>query len=813
METLRLGIDGMTCASCVGRVERVLAAQEGVHGARVNLATEIAEVDIDADVDVVGLGAALEGAGYPLRRDRLQFDVEGMTCASCVGRVENSLRGVAGVHDVAVNLATETATVDIGEGLVTATEIEEAIAKSGYVARLHSARTDQAAPRDRKAEEARSVLHRFLLAALLTLPVFTLEMGGHLIPALHHWVAHTITPAIWDPVQLALTLAVLALPGRFFFSKGFASLFRGAPDMNALVALGAGSAFCYSALVVVWPNAFPVHARNVYFEAAAVIVTLVLMGRYFEARAKGRTGAAIRSLIDMQEKTARVQRGSDVLEVPIDQVRVGDHIILRPAERVPVDGIIVSGEGDLDEAMISGEPMPVAKAAGDRVIAGTVNGGGPLTFEASAVGADTMLAQIIRMVEEAQGAKLPIQSLVDRVTVYFVPAVIAVALVTVVIWLLVGPEPVVSNALVAGVCVLIIACPCAMGLATPTSIMVGTGRAAQLGVLFRRGDALQTLSSVNAIAFDKTGTLTKGRPVVADIIALDDTIPVDQMLAEVAAVEQSSEHPIARALVDYATARGLELPDVDKMKVVPGQGVRAQLGGIALWVGNARLMVRAGGDMGDFDAAQKALSAQACTPIFVLRDGRPALAIGVSDEIKPTAPHVIEALKARGVATIMVSGDTPASARKVAQVLGIDDVEAEVLPKGKAEIVERLRARFGSVAFVGDGINDAPALGAADVGLAMGTGTDVAIEAADVVLASGDPSLVLLAKRVSDKTMRNIRQNLFWAFAYNVALIPVAAGALYPIFGLQLSPMLGAGAMAMSSVFVVSNALRLRAIT
>ncbi|MDO6458236.1 heavy metal translocating P-type ATPase [Celeribacter halophilus] len=808
MHSTRLSVEGMTCASCVGRVERALKGVEGGSEANVNLATETAEVVFGDAVTLPDLVAVLDKAGYPARVEELVFDIEGMTCASCVGRVERALKAEEGVSAASVNLASETATVQVLSGVQDADSLTKAIARAGYKAKPRFDR--EAAPVNRKADEARALRKRLIWAVALTLPVFVIEMGGHLVPALHHWWMMAVPEWLWRMVQFALTAVVLAGPGRVFFAKGLPSLMKGAPDMNALVALGAGAAFLYSSVVTFWPQSIPMGAQNVYFEAAAVIVSLILLGRWLEARAKGRTGEAIRTLAGMRAKTARVERDGAVVEVPIEEIKVGDVLHLRPGEKIAVDGKVLTGESHVDEAMISGEPIPVPKTAGQPVIAGTVNGEGAMTYLAEKVGADTMLAQIIRMVEEAQGAKLPIQSLVDKVTMYFVPAVMALAALTVVIWLMFGPEPALAHALVAGVAVLIIACPCAMGLATPTSIMVGTGRAAELGVLFRKGDALQGLQEVKVIAFDKTGTLTEGRPDVTDLVTLAGDEAA--LLAEVAAVEAKSEHPIARAIERAAEARGLVLPEVAKARAIAGHGIKAQIGESALLVGNMRLMTREKIDTAAFEAPLAELADQGRTPVLVARDGVAAMVLGISDPVRPTSRQAIAALHARDIKVAMVSGDTRRAAEAVARDLGIDHVEAEVLPKGKAKAVAAFREAHGAVGFVGDGINDAPALASADVGIAVGTGTDVAIEAADVVLMRGDPCAVVTAVDVSRKTMGNIRQNLFWAFAYNAALIPVAAGVLYPSFGVQLSPMLGAGAMALSSVFVVSNALRLRRI-
>ena len=580
--------------------------------------------------------------------------------------------------------------------------------------------------------------------------------------------------------------------------------------MNSLVALGSGAALLYSVVATFLPVLLPEGMRAVYFEAAAVIVTLILLGRWLEARAKGRTGAAIQALVGLQARTARVLRNGQAVEVPIDSLVPGDLIVVRPGERIPTDGEVTEGGTHVDESMITGEPEPVAKGPGDPVTGGTVNGTGSLTLRATRVGADTTLAQIIRMVEEAQGAKLPIQALVDKVTGVFVPVVMACAALTVLVWLAVGPDPALTFALVAGVSVLIIACPCAMGLATPTSIMVGTGRAAEMGVLFRKGDALQTLSEVGLIAMDKTGTITEGKPMLTD---LDTVEGFDRasVLALVAALEDQSEHPLGRAIVDAARAEGAELGPVSEFETMPGFGVIGTVAGHRVLVGADRLMTREGVDIAALRQAEDRLARKGRTALFAAIDGRAAAVIGVADPVKPSSAAAIKALHARGFEVAMITGDKEETARVIAAETGIDRIVAGVLPDGKVAALKEL-AGDRKIAFVGDGINDAPALAQADVGIAIGTGTDVAIESADVVLISGDLRGVVNAVEVSRRTLRNIRQNLAWAFGYNAVLIPVAAGVLYPVSGVLLSPMLAAAAMALSSVSVVSNALRLRRI-
>jgi Cu+-exporting ATPase len=579
--------------------------------------------------------------------------------------------------------------------------------------------------------------------------------------------------------------------------------------MNSLVMIGTSAAYGYSLVATFLPGWLPEGTVNVYYEAAAVIVTLILLGRYLEARSRGRTSEAIRHLMSLGAKTARVVRDGDVVEVALAEVREGDLIQVRPGDKVPVDGNVVEGDSYVDESMITGEPVPVRKTVGDEVVGGTLNRNGSFRFGATRVGGDTLLAQIIRMVEAAQGAKLPIQALVDRLTAWFVPAVIAAAALTFLIWLLFGPQPALTFALVNAVAVLIIACPCAMGLATPTSIMVATGRAAEMGVLFRKGEALQSLRNVDTIAVDKTGTLTRGRPELTDL-TLAEGFAHDDVLAALAAVELRSEHPVAEAIVQAARAAGLNPAEATEFEAMPGYGVTASVNGHAITIGSGRLMARLGIDIGAFSDNANRLADEGKTPLYAAIDGRCAAVLAVADPIKPSTSKAIRALHELGLRVVMITGDNRRTANAIARQLGIDEVIAEVLPDGKVEAVRGLREGARRVAFVGDGINDAPALAEADVGIAIGTGTDIAIESADVVLMSGDLRNVPNAIWLSQATITNIKQNLFWAFAYNVSLIPLAAGALYPAFGLLLSPVLAAGAMALSSVFVLGNALRLR---
>ncbi|MGO5000105.1 heavy metal translocating P-type ATPase [Oceanisphaera sp. W20_SRM_FM3] len=806
-QRLQLPITGMSCASCVRRVEQALLNTPGVIEASVNLASEKAQVSLAADASLSILVDAITKAGYQTATEQFELTIIGMSCASCVGRVEKALQRLPGVLSASVNLAAESAQVSALAGNVDEAQLVDAINKAGYQAQPVS--SDRADDNARRAVEQQCLKRAFAWSLALTLPVFILEMGSHVIPGMAAWVEATLgQPLNWG-IQFVLTTLVLLGPGLRFLRQGIPALLRGAPDMNSLVALGSLSAWGFSVVVLFAGHLLPAGSQHVYFEAAAVIVTLILLGRFLEARAKGRTGEAIQQLLKLQVNTARVQKDGESQEVPLNQVQVGDCLLVRPGERIPLDGTVLSGSSYVDESMLTGEPVPVEKKQGDEVVGGTINKNGALTINTTKVGKDTLLAQIIRMVEQAQGAKLPIQALVDKVTGVFVPVVMAIALLTFIAWLWFGPTPALSFALINAVAVLIIACPCAMGLATPTSIMVGTGRAAALGVLFRKGQALQTLRETKVVALDKTGTLTKGQPELTDLQLLPG-VEEDAALALIAAVEQHSEHPIAEAIVAAAKARGLTLLMPEDFQSLSGLGVAAKVNGQTIEVGADRYLTQLGYDLAAFGDTAQQLAKEGKSPLYAAIDGKLAAIIAVADPIKEGTPAAINALHALGLKVAMITGDNRHTAEAIARQLGIDEVKAEVMPDGKVAALIALREQYGPVAFVGDGINDAPALAEADVGLAIGTGTDIAIEAAEVVLMGGDLRAVPNALAISHATLRNIRQNLFWAFAYNACLIPVAAGVLYPAFGILLSPMLAAGAMALSSVFVVSNALRLK---
>ncbi|WP_305046795.1 heavy metal translocating P-type ATPase [Geoalkalibacter sp.] len=810
-ENFDLGIAGMSCASCVGRVEKAIRAVPGVVEVSVNLATERAQVVFaDGQADVAAVVAAIRGVGYRPKVETRELAIQGMSCASCVGRVEKALRALPGVLEAQVNLATQRATLKVLAGALDDAALVAAVGQAGYKAGPVG-EADAGQDREREAREAeRLALRRALLfAAALTLPIFVLDMGSHLFPALGRGLDASLGRQNLFYLYFVLASLVQFGPGLRFYQKGWPALLRGAPDMNSLVMLGTSAAWGYSVVATFAPQVLPEGTVHVYFEASAVIVTLILLGRYFEARAKGRTSEAIKRLLGLQPRTARVVRDGEELEIAVGEVRIGDLVRVRPGEKIAVDGEVVEGQSYVDESMITGEPLPVRKEAGAEVVGATLNKTGAFTFRATRIGADTLLARIVRMVEQAQGSKLPIQALVDRVTNYFVPAVMAAALLTFGVWLLFGPTPALTFALVNAVAVLIIACPCAMGLATPTSIMVGTGRAAEMGVLFRKGEALQRLRDAQVVALDKTGTLTQGRPELTDFVVAPE-FSADEVLRVVATVERASEHPIGEAIVAAARARALELGEARDFEAQPGFGVAARVGETLVQVGADRYMRRLGLSVEVFAESAARLADEGKTPLYAALDGTLAAVLAVDDPLKDSTPAAIAALHAAGLRVAMITGDNRRTAEAIARRLGIDEVVAEVLPEGKVEALRGLQRQGRKVAFVGDGINDAPALAQADVGIAIGTGTDIAIESADVVLMSGDLRNVPNAIALSRATLRNIRQNLFWAFAYNTALIPVAAGVLYPAFGLLLSPVFAALAMAASSVCVVSNALRLR---
>jgi len=741
---------------------------------------------------------------------RIEIGVRGMTCANCTARVERALRALPGVAEATVNLASERASVSYDEALVEPATLAQAIVEAGYTPLLFE--EDQALEREAqaRAKELHDQRRDLVLASALTIPILLLSMGPMLAPAMGRWLDQiAFVPRLWDGVQLALASLVVFGPGRRFFVLGVRAFGVRSPDMNSLVMMGVGSAWLYSSVAVLVPQWLPVDARHLYFESAAVVVTLVLMGKYLEALAKGRAGAAIARLIGLQAKNARVLREGREVEVPIAAVAVGELVVVRPGERVPVDGEVCQGQSFVDESMLSGEPMPVARNVGDRVVGGTVNQLGLLQIRAREVGARTVLAQIIRMVERAQGSKLPIQRLADRVVAVFTRIVLGIAALTFFAWLLLGPPPAITAALVNMVCVLVVACPCAMGLATPAAIIVGSGRAAELGVLFRHAQALEQLSHVDTVVFDKTGTLTLGRPQLIEIEAVAGR-DEQSVLRLAACADAGSEHPLAAAILEASRLRNIALPMADAFEAIPGHGARALVEGHRVLVGAAHLMEREGLDLTPCRDGASRLASRGRTLVFLAVDGALWGVLGIADPLRETAQGAVSALRARGLQVAMVTGDIEPTARSLGLQAGIDDIQAQMLPEAKAREVVRRQSLGRKIAFVGDGINDAPALAQSDVGVAVATGTEIAIEAADVTLTRGDLGALLGAFELATRTMRTIRANLFWAFFYNALLIPLAAGVFYPLWRVSMNPMFAGLAMGFSSVFVVTNSLRLR---
>jgi Cu+-exporting ATPase len=776
-------VQGMTCASCVGRVERALRHVPGVRDVSVNLATETATVAAEASAERSAMLTAVEGAGYEVPRTEVELAIEGMTCATCVGRVEKALAGVPGVLSVAVNLATERATVDAAAG-VDERALIHAVERAGYGA---SRIAGTSAPAPARSRDWWPVAAAALLSVPLAVPMFAELFGAHwMLPGWAQW-------ALATPVQFWL--------GARFYRAGWKALRAGTGNMDLLVAIGTSAAYGLSVYhLLVAPGGRVAH---LYFEAAAVVITLVLLGKWLEARAKRQTTEAIRALQALRPERARVRRDGDEVDVPVESVRTGDEVIVRPGERVPVDGVVLEGRSHADESLLTGESLPVAKAPGDRLTGGAVNGEGRVVMRTLAISAETTLARIIRLVESAQARKAPIQRVVDRVSAVFVPVVLLVALLTVLGWGIATGDW--TQATLNAVAVLVIACPCALGLATPTAIMAGTGVAARHGILIKDAEALEIAHAVRIVAFDKTGTLTEGRPTLVGFVPAPD-VHEASALALAAALQQGSEHPLARAVVAVAGARNVAPPAAHDLRALAGRGVEGVEDGRTLRLGSARLMQESGVDVSALAHAAESFEQEGRTVSWLAQTApapRLLALLAFGDEIKPGALQAMQRLRALHVKSILLTGDNRRAAQSVARRLGVDQVEAEVLPGDKARIVEGLRGRDEKVAMVGDGINDAPALATADVGIAMATGTDVAMHAAGVTLMRGDPGLVADSIDISRHTYAKIRQNLFWAFIYNVVGLPLAA------FGL-LSPVIAGAAMALSSVSVVSNALLLQ---
>jgi len=811
LKKVEFPITGMSCASCVTRVEKGLSKMNGIADVKINFASEKATVTFDpSHVHLGDLIGTVRDLGYEAGLEKVSLPIHGMSCASCVKKVEGALGGLEGVIKASVNFATERASVQYVPGTVSLDDFKKTVKDAGYeILDTGQVEKEDVVDQERAAREAefKMLKRKFIAGLVLVVPVFLLA----------YWKTLGLT-RLYDLgretnfyLQLIFQTPIQFWVGWQFYTGAWKSAKHKSADMNTLIAVGTSAAYLYSVMAMFFPHLFSAQglAAEVYFDTAGAIVVLILLGRLLEARAKGQTSEAIKKLIGLQAKTARVVRHGQEADIPVGEVEMGDRVVVRPGEKIPVDGIVKEGHSAVDESMVTGESIPVEKHAGDEVIGATINKTGTFNFEATKVGKDTMLSQIVKMVEDAQGSKPPIARLADIIAGYFVPTVIAIAVITFAVWYFFGPAPALTYAMINFVAVLIIACPCALGLATPTSIMVGTGKGAESGVLIRGGEALETAHKLNAIVLDKTGTLTEGKPSVTDIAVFGDFKEEDILLYS-ASAEKGSEHPLGEAIVNQALEKNLSLISPENFNAIAGHGIEATIEGKSVLLGNVKLMRDRGVPLEDLERKADEFSNQGKTPMFIAVDNQPAGIVTVADTLKENSKAAVKALHRMGIEVAMITGDNKRTADAIAKQIGIDRVLAEVLPDGKADEVKKLQAEGKKVAMVGDGINDAPALAQADVGIAIGTGTDVAMEAAAITLISGDLRGVLTAIALSRSTIRNIKQNLFWAFAYNTILIPVAAGVLFPFFGILLNPIFAAAAMGLSSVTVVSNALRLR---
>ncbi|MDY0407436.1 heavy metal translocating P-type ATPase [Virgibacillus soli] len=811
MATKTFNIEGMTCASCVQNVEKATKKLPGVQEAHVNLATEKLNVNFDENtVSIQDIQAAVDKAGYKAITDMEQktFAITGMTCASCVQTIERATRKLDGVMESNVNLATEKMTVKYDPTIVSMSGITEAVSNAGYEA-IEDTETSEVAneEQDKKQKKIKAIWKRFWGSAVFTIPLFYISMGHMAGLPLPEVINPAIHPKWFSLLQFILTLPVIIF-GWKFFSVGFKTLFRGHPNMDSLVALGTGAAFVYSsgATVAVWQG-HASYAGNLYYESAAVILTLITLGKYLEARSMGKTSEAIEKLMGLAPKQAIVVRNGEEVEISVDDVVVGDVVIVKPGEKIPVDGVVVEGITSIDESMLTGESIPVEKNVGDHVIGASINKNGTIRYRATKVGRDTALSQIIKLVEDAQGSKAPIAKMADIISGYFVPIVIVIAIVSGLAWYFGGQTGL--FALTITISVLVIACPCALGLATPTAIMVGTGKGAENGVLIKSGGALETTHKVQTIVFDKTGTITEGKPKVTDIITVNG-VKEGELLQLTASAEKGSEHPLGEAIVRGAEERGLEFIKLENFDAIPGHGIEVTVDGKTLLAGNKKLMDDRNISLSKLASTSDSFASQGKTPMYIAINNKIAGIIAVADTVKENSLKAIEKLHEMGIEVAMITGDNKGTAEAIAKQVGIDRVLSEVLPEDKANEVKKLQGEGKKVAMVGDGINDAPALAQADIGIAIGSGTDVAMESADIVLMRSDLMDVPTAVELSNSTIRNIKQNLFWAFAYNVLGIPFAMGVVYLLGGPLLNPMVAGAAMSLSSVSVLVNALRLK---
>ncbi|TDT63655.1 heavy metal translocating P-type ATPase [Fonticella tunisiensis] len=813
MEKQILNITGMTCASCAKAIERGVSKVEGVHSASVNFATEKLSVEFDeTKANIEKIKEAVKKAGYSAEEEKsnsireIIIPISGMTCASCAKAIERSINKLQGINKVSVNFATEKAKVVYDSTKTRISEIKDAIAKAGYKALEIEAGEQVDKERERREKEMKTLWRKFLVATIFTIPLLYIAMGHLLNAPLPEIIMPEMNPFNFAVVQLVLAIPVV-IAGNKFYTVGFSKLIRREPNMDSLIAMGTSAAFIYGIYAVIQiANGKVEYAKDLYFETAGVIIALILLGKYLEAVTKGKTSEAIKKLMGLQPKTAVVIQDGKEMTIPIEEVEVGDIILVKPGEKIPVDGEVIEGRTSVDESMLTGESIPVEKNVGSKVIGASINKNGTIKFKATKVGKDTALAQIIKLVEDAQGSKAPIAKLADVISGYFVPVVIAIAVIAGLAWYLSGESAIFS--LTIFIAVLVIACPCALGLATPTAIMVGTGKGAEHGVLIKGGEALETAHKINTIVFDKTGTITEGKPVVTDIVVVNG-FDREQLLKLAASAERGSEHPLGEAIVNGAKEKNIDLLDVEHFEAIPGHGIEVRIQGKEILLGNKKLMKDRNINITLQDESDR-LASEGKTPMFIAIDNKLAGIIAVADVMKPSSKKAIEILHKMGIEVAMITGDNRRTAEAIARQVGIDRVLAEVLPQDKANEVKKLQAEGKKVAMVGDGINDAPALAQADIGIAIGSGTDVAMESADIVLMRSDLMDVPTAIQLSKKTIRNIKQNLFWAFAYNTAGIPIAAGLLYLFGGPLLNPIFAAGAMAFSSVSVLTNALRLK---